>query len=117
LVSIYVRLKDADFRGFVSCYTCGKKFHWKELQAGHYIHGKGDFNTDNLKPQCPRCNKWLSGNLGKYAEHLLKDYGEAWLEQLRKEVEKQGNYYTMGEVKLLLEIFKARTDALIRNSR
>lgn len=102
LMSIYVRSKDADWRGFNNCYTCGITKHWKELQAGHYIHNKLDFNSDNLKPQCARCNKWLSGNLDHYAEHLLADYGTEWLKQLRQSANTKGNNYNILEVQVII---------------
>lgn len=65
------------------CYTCGKKGHWKTMQAGHFLHGRRmDFNRRNIHCQCPRCNLFLSGNLAAYARHLIKDYGPDILDEL-----------------------------------
>lgn len=52
LMSEYIRTKDADEFGYNTCYTCGARKHWKELQCGHYKHDKLDFDERNLKRQC-----------------------------------------------------------------
>ena len=59
----------------VRCYTCGAIKHWKEMDLGHYIH-KDCFNheEDLLRVQCTHCNRHLSGNLGVFAENLIKEH-------------------------------------------
>lgn len=37
LVSLYIRKKDMDWKGFVNCFTCGKYENYKLVDAGHYI--------------------------------------------------------------------------------
>ena len=55
------------------------------MQAGHYIHKDClDYDDVNIHCQCARCNKWLSGNLGVYAERLIAEYGEAVIAELRE---------------------------------
>ena len=66
------------------CYTCGVHKNWKEQQAGHYIHKDClDFTLMNIHCQCVRCNKWLSGNSGIYAERMIAEYGERAVAELR----------------------------------
>src|SRR6185295_6730992 len=65
------------------CFSCGARKHWKELDAGHYIHGRLDYDELNIHAQCTYCNRYLHGNLGKYAERLLARHGEAALQELR----------------------------------
>ena len=59
VVSLYVRLKDADSLGNNTCYTCNKQFHYKQLHNGHCI-GRANMGTrfllENMRPQCPFCN-------------------------------------------------------------
>jgi hypothetical protein len=59
VVSLYVRLKDADSEGWNTCYTCNKPFHYKQLHNGHCI-GRANMGTrfliENMRPQCPTCN-------------------------------------------------------------
>ena len=56
LISRYIRLKNADHNGYVSCVTCGSTKHYKELQAGHFIpQAQGNavkFDLRNIAPQC-----------------------------------------------------------------
>jgi hypothetical protein len=78
LFSEWVRRKEKGI-----CYTCGIKKNYKEMDAGHYLHNRLDFNPMNVHCQCVRCNKWLSGNLGVYAENLIKEYGIEAVEILR----------------------------------
>lgn len=62
--SKYVRLSNADKNGFCTCVTCNRKYHWKEIQAGHFMsrkHYATRWNEDNVKPQCVGCNIFKSG--------------------------------------------------------
>lgn len=93
-----IRQEGVDFAGYGDCYTCGVVKHWKEMHCGHYIHGKGDLDRRNLKRQCVKCNNYLSGNLGKYAERLVRDNGEDWLREMRREIEAKGNDYSKEEL-------------------
>lgn len=83
LQSRLIRIRNADWRGLVKCYTCLVIKHWKEMDCGHYIH-KDCFNheEDLLRVQCTHCNRHLSGNLGVYAENLLKEHGEKKFKEL-----------------------------------
>lgn len=76
--SLYIRKRD----GYV-CYTCGAKLNKKTSEAGHFIHGKLDFDPMNVHCQDSYCNKYLHGNLGIYAEKLIKEYGLERVEEMR----------------------------------
>ena len=92
------------------CYTCGKLAHWKELQCGHYIHGDNlDFELDNLRPQCPRCNKWLHGNGAIYAEKLVREIGIDRVERLRR-LSKQVRKYTRDELEDLIRKYRLEVE-------
>ena len=87
LMSEYVRRRDKGV-----CFTCGKR-EWNEelgennlkvMQAGHYIHNRLDYDPMNINCQCQRCNHFLSGNLGIYAERLIKKYGKTAITKLRE---------------------------------
>lgn len=105
-ISIIVRSENADFAGYTRCYTCKEVKLWKEMDCGHFIHDKGDFLKDNLKPQCSRCNRFLHGNLGVYAERLIEDNGLEWVKDLRQRVEKRGNRWTRDELIRIIEYYK-----------
>lgn len=81
IFSRYIRLKDADWRGFNTCFTCGKYEDYRLLDAGHYLPKAGNsdalyFSEYNVHPQCVSDNR-LNGGLPKvYKERLIKKYGE-----------------------------------------
>lgn len=69
LFSKYIRLKDANFQGYVKCVTCNVYRPYKEMHAGHYIHGKTKtlyFDERNVHPQCLTKESNLRTFSGKY---------------------------------------------------
>lgn len=77
--SVYIRRKEADEYGYVRCFTCGKRLHWKDAQCGHYIdrrHLKTRWDEMNCHIQCEDCNCFKSGNIKSYREELMSIYGE-----------------------------------------
>jgi hypothetical protein len=108
--SKYRRSREADFSGYTECYTCRRKYPWKEMDLGHYHHGRLDFDEMNTHPQCVRCNKWLHGNAGPYAERLVQDYGLKKVLDLRRRAQII-HKYTMPELAALEEQFKNKLNA------
>jgi hypothetical protein len=84
LWSIHIRSTGADWRGEVACFTCGKKQHWRQLDAGHYWHSVLDYDERNISPQCTYCNRYLHGNLQNYSLALLRKYGPTILDELEQ---------------------------------
>jgi len=81
LFSEYIRRSYADRNGYVSCYTCGTKAHWKQLQAGHAIGGRRNavlFDEELVRPQCVACNVFLRGNYPVYVAKLIGENGLEW---------------------------------------
>ena len=55
------------------------------MQAGHFLHGHTKatfFEPDNIHPQCPRCNTYLSGNGVQYTLNMIRDKGQAFVDKL-----------------------------------
>ncbi len=83
--SKYIRTKYADFSGYASCVTCGVTKRIAQLQAGHFIPGRGNailFDERGVHPQCFLCNGPLKGNPRKYQEFMLKTYGQEVIDEL-----------------------------------
>jgi hypothetical protein len=60
------------------CYTCGTPAHWKSLQAGHGISGRGNsilFEIAVIRPQCVACNLYKHGNYEVFIPKLIKEIG------------------------------------------
>lgn len=73
IFSHYVRLKYADSRGFVKCYTCDISKHWTLMQNGHFMK-RGNLylrhDERNCRPQDKHCNEDLDGNLPEFSKRL-----------------------------------------------
>ena len=64
----------------------------QQMHAGHYIHGKLDFDPMNVNPQCSRCNTYLYGNLADYHVALVSRYGAEAVEELRTRAAQHPGY-------------------------
>ena len=81
----WVRLRDMDNNGFCKCCSCDRVYHWKELNAGHFIPAEWlatCFDERNCHAQCVYCNKGLQGNTDSYFLFMEKNYGRGFVEEL-----------------------------------
>ena len=87
LCSEYSRRKDANKNGTVKCVTCHTRKNWKELHAGHMVHGhysESYLYHKNINPQCVSCNTFKSGNLDVYIEWFIRKHGIDEFYKIRK---------------------------------
>lgn len=103
--SQYVRLSNADDRGYCTCITCGKKGHWKTggIQAGHFISRKNystRWDLDNVKPQCVACNVYRAGEQYKYSLYLGEKLSKK-LDDKSREITK----FTSKEIEDLIDLY------------
>ena len=76
IFSTFIRLRDADDDGFITCCNCGKKMWWKESTNGHYVkrsHRTLRYDEKNCHAECALCNG-EDANLG-YAVFMVQKYG------------------------------------------
>ncbi len=69
------------------CITCGKRYHIKLLQAGHFIAGRHNANLFSEKgthAQCYNCNINLKGNTLVYRRQIIEQYGQGYDEVLER---------------------------------
>ena len=98
LFSQYIRMRDClkttGCKSWGLCITCGTRYHFKLLQAGHFISGRHNVNLFSEKgthAQCYNCNINLRGNTLEYRRQIIKLYGEnsdEVLERQAKEIKK-----------------------------
>ena len=81
--SQYIRtrdcLKTTGCKDWGLCITCGKRYHIKLLQAGHFISGRHNANLFSEKgchTQCYNCNINLRGNILEYRRQIIQRCGE-----------------------------------------
>jgi len=82
IFSEYIRKRDKGI-----CFTCGIRKDWKQMQAGHFIHGKSFatyFDERNVNCQCVGCNLYKSGARDEYAIKLEEKYGYGILQELKQ---------------------------------
>jgi hypothetical protein len=115
LFSEYVRRKDADEGGTVSCYTCGKLMFWKESHAGHAIPGRHNavlFDLDIVKPQCPRDNIFLGGRYEIFTTKLIKENGMDWWEEKLANARKVVKH-TRADLEQMISDYQEKLRALV----
>jgi len=84
-VQKYVRLRDSDENGYCKCCTCGRVYHWKKMNGGHFIPAEWlatCFIEHNIHAQCIYCNKGLQGNTDAYWVFMEKKYGREEIDLL-----------------------------------
>jgi len=97
------------------CITCGKRYHIKLLQAGHFIPGRHNANLFNEKgchAQCYNCNINLRGNALEYRRQIIKLYGEGYDEVLEKEA-REIKKYSPQDLTNLIECYKMKVERLL----
>ena len=109
--NLWIRLRDADYRGMCTCVTCGVTKHYKEMNAGHHSHSL-DFEETNQHAQCPRCNLYKSGALDEYTLYMIDAYGRDHVEALMAE-KKRTHKYTRGELEEIEKEYKRRVKEIL----
>jgi hypothetical protein len=98
------------------CITCGKRYHIKLLQAGHFIPGRHNANLFSEKgchAQCYNCNINLRGNSLEYRRQIIKLYGEGYDEILEKE-DRDIKKYSPQDLTSLIECYKMKVEELLK---
>lgn len=76
--SEYIRRRYAK-NDIAVCVTCGKKDHWKKLQAGHFMsrkHYSTRWDERNVEVQCNACNVFRYGEQYKFSIYLGKELSD-----------------------------------------
>ena len=84
--SIYIRTKFSDEDGNNTCYTCGKPGTIKTMQCGHFVSRQylaTRWHENNCRIQCAGCNIWGNGKPLDFEEHLKKELGEEYVEEMK----------------------------------
>lgn len=114
--SEYIRLRNADKNGNVTCFTCGKVEYWKRkgMQAGHFQsrkHYATRWDEINVQVQCSGCNVFKYGEQYKFALNLDKKFGDGTAEELfikAKEIVK----FSTKELETLITYYKDQVKLL-----
>ena len=75
--SQYIRQREA-VNEIATCFTCGKRDHWKRLQNGHFQsrkHYSTRWDEINCQVQCAGCNVFKYGEQFIFGQNLDIKYG------------------------------------------
>lgn len=103
--SEYIRRRYAK-NNISECVTCGKKDHWKNLQAGHFMsrkHYSTRWNEENVEVQCMACNVYRYGEQYLFAKHLGQEKADELLAKSRTMVKLKD-----WELEEMIEIYKKK---------
>ena len=107
--SIFIRTRDADEFGIVTCCTCPARHHWGsgQIHAGHWIHGRLDFDERNIHGQCRNDNFYSHTKVNTaYACFMAKKYGAEDMDELRLLSNTRSNKYSRDELNELLDHYR-----------
>ena len=106
IFSEYIRLRTANKNGYVTCVTCSKTDHWRNMDCGHFIsrkHISTRWHEDNCQVQCKSCNVFRYGEQYKYSLWLGAEKSE-YLYKLSKETLKLFDHDLLD----MIEIYKKK---------
>ena len=103
IFSKYIRRRFSE-DDIATCYTCGKKDHWKNLQCGHFM-SRRFFSTrwddKNCQVQCKSCNIFRYGEQYIFGVNLDNEFGDGTAEMLEFD-SKQLLKISMPQLKILI---------------
>jgi len=105
IFSQYIRRRYAK-NDIAECVTCGKKDHWKRMDAGHFMsrkHYATRWDEDNVQVQCKSCNLYNQGEQYKYSIFLGSDKAEELLRKSRETVKFSGY-----DLNMMIEKYKKK---------
>jgi len=111
--SQYIRLKNS-VDGYATCFTCGKKDHWKKLQNGHFQsrkHYATRWDEQNCQVQCAGCNVFRYGEQFLFAKYLDERFYAGLSDELYIKA-KQIVKYTNSEIEDMILKYKNLVDSM-----
>jgi len=111
--SKYIRLRDCikttGTKEECVCITCGKKYPFKVINAGHFIPGRNSqvlFDEEQVNGQCPRCNM-IGGMWSEYLEYMISEYGEGKVWEMRRK-HNDIKLYTYEDYKEISKVYREK---------
>ena len=109
IFSEFIRRRKAK-NEIAECVTCGKKDHWKNLQAGHFMsrkHYSTRWDERNVEVQCVSCNVYRYGEQFKFSKYLGEDLSNELLALSRETVK-----FKDWEIQEMIKMFTEKIERL-----
>lgn len=121
--SRFIRIRDClRFTGdptLGKCVTCDREYPFKQLQAGHFIQGRGNavlFDERLVYSQCVGCNGnppiGKGGNYVEYFVFMEKEWGREMIDEFRA-LKHKTVIYKIPDYERMAEEFKEKTNTLL----
>ena len=113
--SKFIRLRDSDENGLCKCITCWRSFHWKEMDAGHFVtrdRKATRFDERNVSAQCSLCNRHHHGEQFKHGEAIDRLYGKGTAELLKNLGAARGARLTTEWIEHFIGIYREKVKTL-----
>jgi len=117
--SRYIRTRDCiRFTGdpeYGMCVTCRRNYPFKQLQAGHFIAGRGSavlFDEEAVYAQCYGCNIGRGGAHVEYFVFMEQEHGREKIDELR-EKRHQTVKYTLFDYERIRKEYEDKYEALL----
>lgn len=102
------------------CYTCGKEYDIKDLQAGHLVSGRTNnvlFNENLVHIQCKQCNIFKHGEQGLYLIHCYDDLTKKYsankaMKIIKKWFEPKKIDYSYDDLALIIKSYSQKIEKL-----
>jgi len=118
IFSVYIRMRDClETTGSTEwglCFSCDKRYHFKLLQAGHFIPGRHSanlFSERGTHAQCYNCNINLKGNTLEYRRRIIAKYGQ-WADEELEARARLIKKYTIPEIEGLIDYYNGEIKKL-----
>lgn len=114
--SKYIRMKDADNSGYVTCKTCGKRVFWKECDCGHWKKRQRigtRFEERNCITQCYFCNRMRNGQEAAHKIYIIMTYGSETIDELNY-LAKKIKDFTRDELITKINYYKEKVSELVK---
>ena len=115
--SEYIRRKESDSNGYVSCVCCGVSRHWKDrMHCGHYIPREKTairWDERNCHPQCAEDNykQKLTGDCTEYTIWMIENLGYTTIQDLQ-EIKNSKVKLTRNDLQQKIDYYQHKIDSL-----
>lgn len=102
--STYIRLRDSDEKGIVTCPLCWAKIHRKDAQNMHFIPRwcyALRRSEENCHAGCMRCNVILHWN---YIQYTLWMQNKFWIEKVNEMINNKFKVYKISTPEIIQKI-------------
>lgn len=117
--SEYIRLRDSDKHGIVTCPLCWAKMRWKDAQNMHFITRACylyRYDEMNCHAGCMRCNVFLNGNYIVYTRRMQKTYGIETIDEMIRNKTSLFKITTPGLMEMIT-YYKNKVEELLKTKK